>query len=123
MLEVPTNAHAAQRLLSEVRRAISNAVRVDEEKRVRGPAKAFAIRLGSSLLVIALLAPIFALSMIAGGRVGVLVESIGNEWFLIALAFGGAAASAVNGLGRSNRRSQASRNTKRALVNQRGSHA
>lgn len=69
-------------------------------------AKGFVERLGSAGLVIALLAPVLALSMIAGGRIGAFSEASGNEWLLIALAFGGAAASALNGLGRSVRRSR-----------------
>jgi uncharacterized membrane protein len=73
---------------------------------MRASVKAFTVRLGSSLLVIAVLAPVLALSMIAGGRAGAVMQSNGNEWLLIALAFGGAAASAVNGLGRSIRRSR-----------------
>ena len=88
-----------------------------------GPAKAFAAKLASSLLVIALLAPILALSMIAGGRVGAITQGNGNEWLLIALAFGGAAASALNGLGRSTRRSQALRNRARVLSNDRNPSA
>jgi len=83
---------------------------------MKGPRRVIIAKLGSSLLVVVLLAPILALSMIAGGRVRAIAESNGNEWLLIALAFGGAAASALNGLGRSIRRSQA-RNYKPALVN------
>ena len=85
--------------------------------------KAFAVKLGSSMLVIALLAPILALSMIAGGRVGMLTQGSGNEWLLIALAFGGAAASALNGLGRSTRRSQALRSRVWVSSNNRGRNA
>lgn len=80
---------------------------------MKAPAKASAAKLGSAILVIALLAPILALSMIAGGRLGVLSQGTGNEWLLIALAFGGAAASALNGLGRSVRRNNASRSNGR----------
>jgi len=76
---------------------------------MKGSAKALVGRLGSAFVVIALLAPVLALSMIAGGRFGALSEGSGNEWLLIALAFGGAAASALNGLGRSVRRSHAVR--------------
>lgn len=76
---------------------------------MRESVKAFSTKLGSSLVVIVLLAPVLALSMIAGGRVGAVTQSNGNEWLLIALAFGGAAASALNGLGRSVKRSRASR--------------
>jgi len=93
-------------------------LRTDEGEAMKGPAKAFAAKLAYSLLVIALLAPILALSMIAGGRVGAITQGNGNEWLLIALAFGGAAASALNGLGRSTR-SQGLRNRVRVLSNDR----
>jgi len=86
---------------------------------MKGYAKAFAVKLGSSLLVMALLAPILALSMIAGGRVAMLSQGNGNEWLLIALAFGGAAASALNGLGRSTRLDRALRNRVWVLSNNR----
>ena len=82
---------------------------------MRGSAKGVATRLGSALVVIALLAPLLALSMIAGGRFGALSEGNGNEWLLIALAFGGAAASALNGLGRSVRRSRNARDLQGGL--------
>ena len=83
-------------------------------------AKAFATKLGFSLLVIALLAPVLALSMMAGGRVGAIAQSDGNEWLLIALAFGEAAVSALNGLGRSTPRSQALRKSGPAIDRNRG---
>ena len=68
---------------------------------MRGSPKALVAGAGSSMLVIAVLAPILAMTMIAESRAGALAPTAGNDWLLIALAFGGAAASVLNGLGRS----------------------
>ena len=53
-----------------------------------------------SIIAIALLAPLSATALIVGARVAEVTQSDGNDWLLVALAFGGAAVSALNGLGR-----------------------
>ena len=53
-----------------------------------------------SIIAVALLAPISATALIVGSRVAEVTQSDGNDWLLVALAFGGAALSALNGLGR-----------------------
>lgn len=57
-------------------------------------------RLLFSIITIALLAPLSATALIVGARVAEVTQSDGNDWLLVALAFGGAALSALNGLGR-----------------------
>lgn len=53
-----------------------------------------------SSIAVALLAPLSASALIVGARVAEVAQSDGNDWLLVALAFGGAAVSALNGLGR-----------------------
>jgi len=53
-----------------------------------------------SIIAVALLAPLSATALIVGARVAEVTQSDGNDWLLVALAFGGAAVSALNGLGR-----------------------
>lgn len=53
-----------------------------------------------SIIAVALLAPLSAIALIVGARVAEVTQSDGNDWLLVALAFGGAAVSALNGLGR-----------------------
>jgi hypothetical protein len=53
-----------------------------------------------SVIAVALLAPLSAAALIVGARVAELTQSDGNDLLLVALAFGGAAVSALNGLGR-----------------------
>ena len=53
-----------------------------------------------SVIAVALLAPLSAAALIVGARVAELRQSDGNDLLLVALAFGGAAVSALNGLGR-----------------------
>jgi len=57
-------------------------------------------RLLLSIITIALLAPLSATALIVGARVAEVTQSDGNDLLLVALAFGGAALSALNGLGR-----------------------
>jgi hypothetical protein len=53
-----------------------------------------------SVIAVALLAPLSATALIVGARVAEVTQSDGNDLLLVALAFGGAAISALNGLGR-----------------------
>jgi len=53
-----------------------------------------------SIIAIALLAPMSATALIVGARVAEVTKSDGNDLLLVALAFAGAAVSALNGLGR-----------------------
>jgi hypothetical protein len=53
-----------------------------------------------SVIAVALLTPLSAAALIVGARVAELTQSDGNDLLLVALAFGGAAVSALNGLGR-----------------------
>lgn len=52
-----------------------------------------------SLVGVALVAPFFAVALIVGTRAVALAESTQDDVLLMALAFGGAIASIVNGLG------------------------
>ena len=53
-----------------------------------------------SIIGVVLLSPVLATALIVGARVAEVRESNGNDLLLVALAFGGAAVSALNGLGR-----------------------
>jgi len=53
-----------------------------------------------SIIAVTLLAPISATALIVGARVAEVTQSNGNDLLLVALAFAGAALSALNGLGR-----------------------
>jgi hypothetical protein len=64
------------------------------------PMKRVSKRLLYSIITIALLAPLSATALIVGARVAEVTQSDGNDLLLVALALGGAALSALNGLGR-----------------------
>lgn len=53
-----------------------------------------------SIIAVTLLAPISATALIVGARVAEVTQGNGNDLLLVALAFAGAALSALNGLGR-----------------------
>ena len=53
-----------------------------------------------SIIAVTLLAPVSATALIVGARVADVTQSNGNDLLLVALAFAGAALSALNGLGR-----------------------
>lgn len=57
-------------------------------------------RLLLSIIAITLLAPLSATALVVGARVAEVTPSDGNDLLLVALAFAGAAVSALNGLGR-----------------------
>ena len=62
--------------------------------------KAVTTRMLLSLVGIALVAPFFAVALIVGARAVALSQGTQDDLLMMALAFGGAAASIVNGLGR-----------------------
>lgn len=70
-----------------------------------------------SLVGVALVAPFFAVALIVGARAVALAQSTQDDLLLMALAFGGAVASIVNGLNlrtaRAKRDGQASVQTNR----------
>lgn len=53
-----------------------------------------------SIIAVTLLAPVSATALVVGARVADVTQSNGNDLLLVALAFAGAALSALNGLGR-----------------------
>ena len=57
-------------------------------------------RLLLSIIAISLLAPLSATALVVGARVAQVSQSDGDDLLLVALAFAGAAVSALNGLGR-----------------------
>jgi hypothetical protein len=73
-----------------------------------------------SIIAVALLAPLSATALIVGARVAEVTQSDGNDWLLVALAFGGAAVSALNGLGRRMAQTKRSERTRRLCGPQRG---
>jgi hypothetical protein len=70
------------------------------EERERFRMKKVSQKLLWSIIAIALLAPLSATALIVGARVAEVTQGDGSDWLLVALAFGGAAVSALNGLGR-----------------------
>lgn len=62
--------------------------------------KALTTRMLLSLVGVALVAPFFIVALIVGARAVALSQSTQDDLLMMALAFGGAAASIVNGLGR-----------------------
>ena len=72
----------------------------DLSRRERVSMKIVSQKLLWSIIAVALLAPLSATALIVGARVAEVTQSDGNDWLLVALAFGGAAVSALNGLGR-----------------------
>ena len=77
--------------------------------------KAVTTRMLLSLVGVALVAPFFAIALIVGARAVALAQSTQDDVLMMALAFGGAVASIVNGLGlrasRAKRGQQASAHT------------
>lgn len=71
-----------------------------EGEKENNPMKMVSKRFLWSVIAVALLAPLSAAALIVGARVGEVTQGNGNDWLLVALAFGGAALSALNGLGR-----------------------
>jgi hypothetical protein len=61
-----------------------------------------------SLVGVALVAPFFAVALIVGARAVALAQSTQDDVLMMALAFGGAVASIINGLGQ--RTARAKRN-------------
>lgn len=62
--------------------------------------KAVSFKVLLSLVGIAVVAPFFVVALIVGARAVALSQSTQDDLLMMALAFGGAAASIVNGLGR-----------------------
>ena len=66
--------------------------------------KAVTTKLLVSLIGILLVAPFFAVALIVGARAVALSHGAQDDLLLVALALGGAAASIINGMGRSSSR-------------------
>jgi len=64
--------------------------------------KAVTTKMLLSLVGVVLVAPFFAVALIVGARAVALSQSTQDDLLMMALAFGGAIASIVNGLGRRN---------------------
>jgi hypothetical protein len=62
--------------------------------------KAVTARMFISLVGVALVVPFFVLALVVGARAVALAQGAQDDLLLIALAFGGAVASIVNGFGR-----------------------
>jgi hypothetical protein len=62
--------------------------------------KAVTMRMLLSLVGVAVVAPFFAVALIVGARAVALAASTQDDLLMMALAFGGAIASVINGLGR-----------------------
>lgn len=68
--------------------------------------KAVSLRMFLSLVGIVLVAPFFAAALIIGARAVALSQSTQDDLLMMALAFGGAAASIVNGLSRRTKKAE-----------------
>lgn len=62
--------------------------------------KAITARMFISLIGVALVVPFFVIALVVGARAVALAQGAQDDLLLVALAFGGAAASVVNGFGR-----------------------
>ncbi|MBD0327608.1 MAG: hypothetical protein ICV68_14320 [Pyrinomonadaceae bacterium] len=62
--------------------------------------KAITTKMLFSLIGVALVAPFFVMALIIGARAVALAQDAQDDFLLVALAFGGAAVSMVNGMGR-----------------------
>lgn len=80
--------------------------REGEEQKIM---KAITNRMLLSLVGVFLVAPFFAVALIVGARAVALSQSTQDDLLMMALAFGGAAASIVNGLGRRSLRAKRDR--------------
>lgn len=69
--------------------------------------KAVTAKMLVSLIGVALAAPFFVVALIVGARAVSLSHGASDDLLMVALAFGGAAASIVNGMGRRNEKSVA----------------
>jgi hypothetical protein len=70
--------------------------------------KAVTTKMLLSLVGVALVAPFFAVALIVGARAVALSQSTHDDLLMMALAFAGAAASIINGIGRRNARAKRS---------------
>lgn len=68
--------------------------------------KAVTTKMLLSLVGVVLVAPFFAVALIVGARAVALSQSTQDDVLMMALAFGGAVASIINGLGRRQARGQ-----------------
>jgi hypothetical protein len=71
--------------------------------------KAVSLRMLLSFVGIVLVAPFFAAALIIGARAVALSQSTQDDLLMMALAFGGAAASIVNGLSRRTKKAEHSK--------------
>jgi hypothetical protein len=70
--------------------------------------KAITARMFISLIGVALVVPFFVIALVVGARAVALVQGAQDDLLLVALAFGGAVASVVNGFGRRTAKGQSS---------------
>lgn len=68
--------------------------------------KAVTTKMLLSLVGVVLVAPFFAVALIVGARAVALSQSTQDDLLMMALAFGGAVASIINGLGRRHARAR-----------------
>jgi hypothetical protein len=71
-----------------------------DEKEEKEYMKAVTARMFVSLVGVALVVPFFVVALLVGARAVALAQGAQDDLLLISLAFGGAAASIINGFGR-----------------------
>jgi hypothetical protein len=75
-------------------------LKVKDEEEEKEFMKAVTARMFISLVGIALVVPFFVVALLVGARAVALAQGSQDDLLLIALAFGGAVASVINGFGR-----------------------
>ena len=72
----------------------------DSEEEEKESMKAVTARMFISLVGVALVVPFFVIALVVGARAVALAQGAQDDLLLMALAFGGAVASIINGFGR-----------------------
>jgi hypothetical protein len=80
--------------------------------------KAITARMFISLIGVALVVPFFVIALVVGARAVALAQGTQDDLLLVALAFGGAVASVVNGFGRRTAKGQSSERNAAGKANQ-----
>jgi hypothetical protein len=83
--------------------------------------KAITARMFISLIGVALVVPFFVIALVVGARAVALAQGAQDDLLLVALAFGGAVASVVNGFGRRTLKAESKERSSQGRVGQQSS--
>jgi hypothetical protein len=88
----------------------------DDEEEEKELMKAVTARMFISLVGVALVVPFFVVALVVGARAIALAQGAQDDLLLVALAFGGALASIINGFGRRAKKQERGRRSSRSSV-------